>query len=79
MLEIPGYEILRLYGLSTFQKHVVVRVGTHLYRVRGPNPQGCFPDRLKRSRYDLRAPLKPGTTNDLLIFRIDAAGDAQPD
>jgi hypothetical protein len=65
-----------LGGVGTFQKNIVVRVGTSPYGLRGPNPKAFLANGVKRGGYDLFTPLKPGTADDLFVLGINAPTDA---
>lgn len=77
MLEIPGYQIFRLGCLGTFQKYIVVGIGTRLNWLFRPNPQACFADGFERASDDLWASLKSGTADDLFVLSIDASSNAK--
>jgi hypothetical protein len=58
--------------MGTFQKNIIVRVGTSAYGFRWPDPEAFLAYGLKRAGYDVFTPPEPGTADDLFVLGITA-------
>jgi hypothetical protein len=77
VLEIAGHQVVGLGGVGTFQKNIIVGVGTSPYDFRRPDPKAFLANGVKRAGYDVITPSKPGTADDLFVLGINAPTDAQ--
>ena len=48
MLDVAGHQVMRIRGLSAFQKDVVIGVGAGMHGLRGSHLQRCFVNGSKR-------------------------------